>query len=221
MDLLSIFEYLGYPVCNQIPERSLFYLGYQMPLCARCTGIYIGFVVATVYVALLHRRFEFSRRALPVALLITSLALPLIIDVATSYTGLRSTTNNIRLLTGLLFGISGGILLIGLLNDALNPSFHPIGLKDMGLALAAPPLFILVIDGINTLVGYLAFSILSVTGYVLLFYIGLRLLLHESGIGFFHGQKGCPRVVLAVLAIELLLFLSLAALRYTVLGYVK
>ncbi len=28
--------------CHQIPERSFFLLGYQLPLCARCTGIFLG-----------------------------------------------------------------------------------------------------------------------------------------------------------------------------------
>ena len=28
--------------CHQLPERSFFFLGYQMPVCARCLGIIIG-----------------------------------------------------------------------------------------------------------------------------------------------------------------------------------
>lgn len=32
--------------CHQLPERSFFIKGYQFPLCARCTGIFIGYVIA-------------------------------------------------------------------------------------------------------------------------------------------------------------------------------
>jgi len=31
--------------CHRIPERSFFYKGQQFPVCARCTGIYLGFLV--------------------------------------------------------------------------------------------------------------------------------------------------------------------------------
>ncbi|WP_461815869.1 DUF2085 domain-containing protein [Faecalimonas sp.] len=28
--------------CHQMPERSFFYRGKQFPVCARCTGVFIG-----------------------------------------------------------------------------------------------------------------------------------------------------------------------------------
>src|SRR5262249_46137120 len=33
-------------VCHQIPERSFKLAGYQLAVCSRCTGIYMGFAVA-------------------------------------------------------------------------------------------------------------------------------------------------------------------------------
>lgn len=32
--------------CHQMPERSFFYKGYQMPVCARCTGVITGYLAA-------------------------------------------------------------------------------------------------------------------------------------------------------------------------------
>lgn len=32
--------------CHQMPERSFFYKGYQFPVCARCTGVILGSLIA-------------------------------------------------------------------------------------------------------------------------------------------------------------------------------
>ncbi|MGL4655278.1 MAG: DUF2085 domain-containing protein [Sarcina sp.] len=35
-------------VCHQKPERSFFIKGQQMPICARCTGILIGYIIGII-----------------------------------------------------------------------------------------------------------------------------------------------------------------------------
>ena len=43
MDLLVAFIYaVGGVICHQLPERSFFLEGRQLPVCARCTGLYVG-----------------------------------------------------------------------------------------------------------------------------------------------------------------------------------
>ncbi|GEM_PF-428593 len=32
--------------CHQLPERSFCFRGYQLPVCARCTGVIIGYLLA-------------------------------------------------------------------------------------------------------------------------------------------------------------------------------
>jgi hypothetical protein len=50
--LLSFGTYLvGSLLCHQRPERSFFLWGSQMPVCARCTGIYAGAALALLFVA--------------------------------------------------------------------------------------------------------------------------------------------------------------------------
>jgi len=39
---------VGHIVCHQLPERSYRVWGAQMPVCARCAGIYFGAAVAAV-----------------------------------------------------------------------------------------------------------------------------------------------------------------------------
>ena len=46
---------IGYSICHQIPERSLHLAGCQLPLCARCTGTYLGVAVGFATIALLRR----------------------------------------------------------------------------------------------------------------------------------------------------------------------
>ena len=33
--------------CHQLPNRSFWFNGYQFPVCARCTGVFIGNILAT------------------------------------------------------------------------------------------------------------------------------------------------------------------------------
>ncbi|HZD09900.1 MAG TPA: DUF2085 domain-containing protein [Candidatus Binatia bacterium] len=39
---LNLADYAGYTVCHRITSHSFVFAGRQMPLCARCTGIYLG-----------------------------------------------------------------------------------------------------------------------------------------------------------------------------------
>ena len=46
---------VGYTICHQIPARSFHILGQQLPLCARCTGTYLGVAIGFAALALLRR----------------------------------------------------------------------------------------------------------------------------------------------------------------------
>ncbi len=43
MDLLLAYLFaVGSVICHQLPERSFFLDGRQLPVCARCTGLYLS-----------------------------------------------------------------------------------------------------------------------------------------------------------------------------------
>ena len=46
---------IGYSICHQIPERSFYMSGYRLPLCARCTGTYLGVAISFLWFAVLRR----------------------------------------------------------------------------------------------------------------------------------------------------------------------
>ena len=42
-------EYIGSLVCHQAPYRTIQIGGKFLPLCSRCTGIYLGFLLGILY----------------------------------------------------------------------------------------------------------------------------------------------------------------------------
>lgn len=83
--------------CHQLPERSFFIKGHQFPLCARCTGIFLGYILGIPYIL-------FVKNINVIIGLI--LMIPLLIDGTGQYLGYFVSTNNRRFITGILAGIS-------------------------------------------------------------------------------------------------------------------
>jgi uncharacterized membrane protein len=54
--LLGKADAIGYAVCHRISERSFHIGSYQLPLCARCTGMYLGAVTGLVFQAIFGPR---------------------------------------------------------------------------------------------------------------------------------------------------------------------
>lgn len=54
--LVGKADAVGYALCHQIPERSFQINGEPIALCARCTGMYVGAMLAIIYQLLLGRR---------------------------------------------------------------------------------------------------------------------------------------------------------------------
>jgi uncharacterized membrane protein len=116
----AALHWLGYGLCHQIPERSFFGGGHQLPVCARDTGIYLGFVVALLVMALLDRGRR--RAGMPPAWLLGVGFAALVAlgwDGITSYAGLRVTTNVIRLATGTGTGFAIALVIGPLLNTQM------------------------------------------------------------------------------------------------------
>ncbi|MDZ4169986.1 MAG: DUF2085 domain-containing protein [Coriobacteriia bacterium] len=117
--LEEFLQWLGYGLCHQLPERSFFGGGVQVPVCARDTGIYVGFIVSFVVLAALHRH---RPRIFPgtVGWVVTAAAVAFMgWDGLTSYAGVRETTNLLRLTSGWGVGYVCAALILPMLNDVL------------------------------------------------------------------------------------------------------
>ncbi|MBE7084377.1 MAG: DUF2085 domain-containing protein [Clostridiales bacterium] len=81
--------------CHQLSDRSFHIYGFQLPLCARCTGIFLGLVLlGPLLCALLPLNMYLS----------LSFVVAIFIDGFTQLKGWRKSNNYLRLATGLGFG---------------------------------------------------------------------------------------------------------------------
>jgi uncharacterized membrane protein len=88
-------------LCHQISERSFFIGGHQFAVCARCTGLYAGFAIATLCYPLFR---SLRRTDTPARLWLFLAAVPLAIDFLLGFFGIWENTHLSRFLTGALLG---------------------------------------------------------------------------------------------------------------------
>jgi uncharacterized membrane protein len=114
----GFLRFFGHGFCHQLPERSFESGGLVFPVCARDTGIYLGFLCALLAAFIIYARKPHRPADLPPAPWLVVLALlvvPMALDGVTSYLGLRPTTNTIRYVTGFLTGTAAASLVAPLL----------------------------------------------------------------------------------------------------------
>lgn len=93
------------PLCNHRPDRGLYIGTFCLPLCARCTGILIGAVGASLVHWVLARLCGLS--AVPAYVLVLGLVMiaPTGIDGFVEYLFGVESNNRRRMITGLLAGV--------------------------------------------------------------------------------------------------------------------
>ncbi len=173
--LLERLRALDSGVCAQLPSHSFFPAGQQLPLCARNTGIYMGFAT-TVGVLWLTGRLRAARLpALPVALALGGAVALMGLDGFNSlFLDLRlphlyQPHNLLRLATGLGTGTAMAAFLIPIANgllwrgDDARPSFN-----GFGQLLVMAPVLLIVFIGVGSQMGWLLYplALISSAGLV-------------------------------------------------------
>lgn len=99
----NVFDFGKKLGCHQRPDRSFFFRGRQFPVCARCTGVLVGEILA------IGLRFFIK----PQFMICVDFTLILLIDWMIQHFKIKESTNFRRLITGILGGF-------GLLNIEID-----------------------------------------------------------------------------------------------------
>lgn len=171
-------DLVGFAVCHRIPERSFILGGRQLPLCARCTGTFLGAMLGLAVMLALGRRRASSLPPVPVLGLLLVFMGVWAFDGLNSYLGLYpgapqlyQPQNWLRLATGLLEGLALIIFVLPLLNFSLWRDARPEpvirNLTEMLAILPLVGLLILVVQAEIDLLLY-PLAIVSSLGVVVL-----------------------------------------------------
>jgi uncharacterized membrane protein len=176
--LLGKADAIGYAICHRIDGHSLHVNGRALPLCARCTGTYLGAVLGLGVMAALRRTRMGRLPPLAVLALLVSFIVIMGIDGLNSYATffpgvphLYQPQNWLRLVTGMFEGIALIALVYPIFNQTLWKSWEDrpalANLRELGLvALVALVAIGLVLSGNPWAVYPLA--LVSVAGVVLM-----------------------------------------------------
>jgi uncharacterized membrane protein len=129
--VLGKADAIGYAVCHRIDLRS-FHLGDRpLPLCARCSGMYLGAMLGLVYQSVFSRRRTGTppwRVIIPLGLM----ALAFVIDGTNSFLhlipgapGIYEPNNTLRLFTGTGMGLVIAALLFPAFNQTVWKDWDP------------------------------------------------------------------------------------------------
>jgi uncharacterized membrane protein len=119
-------KWIGYALCHQMPDRSFFAHEHQYPLCARCTGMYLGFVTGVIWLGVRGRLKAARLPPTPIIVMLVGFIVAMGIDGVNSTISvipgapqLYHTTNVLRIITGTLYGLALSALFPPVFNSAI------------------------------------------------------------------------------------------------------
>jgi uncharacterized membrane protein len=95
---------VGQFVCHQLPARSFHLWGAQLPVCARCTGIYAGAAAGALVLCDSRLRRRATRLGDRARILLLAAAVPTAVTLVFEWTTGVTPANWIRALAGLPLG---------------------------------------------------------------------------------------------------------------------
>lgn len=102
-------------VCAQIPSHSFYIFGHQLGMCERNFSIYASMFVGSLIFVLSKKRLK----GIPWWIWLL-LVLPLALDGTTQMFGLRESTWQLRVLTGVLFGFGNVWFVLPMMQKSLD-----------------------------------------------------------------------------------------------------
>lgn len=99
---------LGSVVCHQLPERSFHLVGAQLPVCARCTGLYLGAAIGVAGWAAVAARHSAPWVSGRVVVALGLAAVPTAATVALALLGIADPGNPWRAAFAVPLGVTAG-----------------------------------------------------------------------------------------------------------------
>lgn len=225
--LLDKTNAIGYAVCHQIPSRTFFVDGTPLPVCARCTGIYLGALVGIGSIFLRGRQRSVEFAAKPILVILVGFIGVMGIDGINSYLSffprapqLYEPQNWLRLITGTLHGLAISTLIWPVFSQAFwhvsTVTYQPVvsNFKELAVMLIAAGLTALVVLWQHPLLLY-PLTLLSTAGVLLMFSLIFTtlvlVLIRQEGQGYTWSELILPFSM--GLAMTLLLLSGMGGLR--------
>ncbi len=182
MDAWALLMFLGSSICHQLPERSYFLGDLQMPLCARCIGIHLGFLFSASFLVLIRKSIPWRLPSLGQVAALGLVMTVFIVDAVLSYSGMSESTNLRRTISGLALGVPLPLLLLPMLRAFLTGSTARTNiLRIPAVGAAVPVLYALALGAITLSEGadalFVGVSIAGVVGMVLFLVVAFSTML--------------------------------------------
>jgi uncharacterized membrane protein len=224
--LLGKADAIGYAVCHRIDLRSFHIGDRQLPLCARCTGTFLGVIVgaALLIVSGRGRSVTWPPRRLFALLVLT--AVPWGFDGVNSYLSLvpqlphlYTPQNWLRLTTGTFLGLAMVAIFLPAVNQSLWKTGSPIpvmkNFRELLLYFLAAPVLIVLVLLENPVILY-PLALLSTIGILFLLtgvYASILLMLFRKENLAENFHDAWP-ILLAGLTIGLIQIMAIDAVRF-------
>lgn len=229
--VLGKADAVGYAICHRIPGRSFEAFGRPLPLCARCTGIYLG-VMTGFFV--FHASGRSRAASLPHWKVLVVLALFVMIlgidglnsyfSLFDGYQGPYKPTNTLRLITGVFCGFTLINIVFPVFNQSLwenggDPTPPIRNLKELaGLSLLGVLMIVLMLLQNATILVFL--GIVSAVGVVIVLTMIMTVMFVTVTQHFrsYHTWGELRLPLLAGLTLAILMIGTIDFARYTVTG---
>jgi uncharacterized membrane protein len=178
--LLDVSDRIAFAVCHRIAARTFTIAGRPLPLCARCTGAYLGAAAGLVVLSLRRRgragELPATKYLIVFGLFLAAWALDGLNSLSTFFAGaphLYEPNNFLRLATGTLEGLAIAAVMLPAFNRSLWSKPEPIssvgGWQDMIWMLAGGALIVcLVISGLP----FLLYPLAILSGLAVVAFLG-------------------------------------------------
>jgi uncharacterized membrane protein len=103
---------IGSRVCHQRPERSFHLAGVQLPVCARCLGLYTSSMVGAVAFFVMGLRRSATAAPMDSRLVLAAAALPTVATVGLELMHLAYPSNLTRAASALPLGVAAGWIVV-------------------------------------------------------------------------------------------------------------